>query len=278
MGGFNKVKHINFYKLLNVDQHASESSIRSAYRKQAKNCHPDKSGDPSSVDQFHLLSEALEVLTIKDKRLEYDELLKCQQEKEKAVQKRGEELVKQNVRTSKLKEQLREREENGKISVHQEKYQDEVIRSYRNETRKLIEEEQDLLIEKLNNLILPKEKEVEEKPIIKLKWSKEGSQYTEPFLRKIFGKYGEVENIVLKKRSALVEFKHLESAILAAKAEIGLEDSPLVLKPFFPKHFLSKYIFVKYECAKSWPEDVCEALREMEKYIFGNIFSPQKDR
>ena len=274
MGGLNKSKHINLYKLLNVDQHASESSIRSAYRKQAKNCHPDKSGDPSSVDQFHLLSEALEVLTIKDKRLEYDEFLKSQQEKEKAVQKKGEELVKQNVRTSKLKEQLREREQNARFSVHQEKYQEEVIRSYRNETRKLIEEEQDLLIEKLNNLILPKEKEAEEKPIIKIKWSKEGSQYTEVLLRGIFDKYGEVEHVVLKKRSALVEFKHLESAILAAKAEIGQEDSPLVLKPFFPKHFLSKYIFVKYECAKSWPEDVCEALKETEKYIFGKIFSP----
>ena len=90
MGGFNKVKHINLYKLLNVDQHASESSIRSAYRKQAKNCHPDKSGDPSSVDQFHLLTEALEVLTIKDQRLEYDEFLKSQQERAKLEQKRKE--------------------------------------------------------------------------------------------------------------------------------------------------------------------------------------------
>ena len=126
-----------------------------------------------------------------------------------------------------------------------------------------------MLIEKFNNLFLPKEREVEEKPVIKLKWSKEGIQYTEKLLRKIFNKYGDVENVVIKKRSALVEFTHLESAILAAKAEIGLKGSPLVLKLFFPDHYLLKYIFVKYDCAKSWPQDMSEALKETENYVFG---------
>ena len=271
MGGFNKVKHINLYKLLNVDQHASESSIRSAYRKQAKNCHPDKSGDPSSVDQFHLLTEALEVLTIKDQRLEYDEFLKSQQERAKLEQKRKEELLKQDVKTRELRKQLWRREQDADYAVNQDKCQEEVIQSYRNESRKLLEEEQDLLIEKFNNLFLPKEREVEDKPLIKLKWSKEGIQYTEILLRKIFNKYGHVENVVIKKRSALIEFKHLESAILAAKAEIGLEDSPLVLKLFFPDQHLSKYIFVKYDCAKSWPQDMSEALKETENYVFGKL-------
>ena len=135
----------------------------------------------------------------------------------------------------------------------------------------MLEEEQDLLIEKFNNLFLPKEREVEDKPLIKLKWSKEGIQYTEILLRKIFNKYGHVENVVIKKRSALIEFKHLESAILAAKAEIGLEDSPLVLKLFFPDQHLSKYIFVKYDCAKSWPQDLSEALKETENYVFAKL-------
>lgn len=272
MGGLNRVKHINLYKLLNVDQQASESSIRSAYRKEAKNCHPDKSGDPSSVDQFHLLADALEVLTIKEKREEYDEFLKSQQEKEKVEQRRKEELLRQDIKTRTLREQLRKREQDAELSVNEEKFQDEVIQTYRNESRKLLEEEQDLLIEKFNNLFLPKEKKEEEEPIIKLKWSKEGIHYTEPLLRSIFNKYGEVENVVAKKRSALIEFKHLESAILAAKAEIGLEGSPLALKLFFPKQYLSKYIFVKYECAKSWPKDVCEALTETEKTIFEKLY------
>ena len=271
MGGLNRVKHINLYKLLNVDQQASESSIRSAYRKQAKNCHPDKSGDPSSVDQFHLLTEALEVLTIKDQRLEYDKFLKSQQEREKVEQKRKDELLKQDVKTRELREQLWKREQDADHTVKQNKCQEEVIRAYRNESRKLMEEEQELLIEKFNNLLLPKEREAEEKPVIKLKWSKEGIQYTETSLRKIFNKYGDVENIVIKKRSALVEFKHLESAIIAAKAEIGLKDSPIVLKPFFPDHHLSKYIFVTYECAKSWPQDLSEAVKETESYVFGNL-------
>ena len=278
MGGLNRVRHINLYKLLNVDQQASESSIRSAYRKEAKNCHPDKSGDPSSVDQFHLLTDALEVLTIKEQREEYDEFLKSQKEKEKVEQRRKEELLRQDLKTRTLREQLRKREQDAEFSVNEEKCQEEVIQSYRNESRRLLDEEQDLLIEKFNNLFSPTVKKEEEKPIIKVKWSKDGIHYTEPLLRTIFHKYGDVENVVVKKRSALIEFKHLESAILAANAERGLEGSPLALNLFFPKQYLSKYIFVKYECAKSWPKDLCEALNETETIIFGKIPSFQRTK
>ena len=265
-----KVVDINLYKLLQVDPDASESAIRSAYRKQAKTCHPDKSGDPASVHQFHILTEALNVLTIKDQREEYDELLKKQQEKQKAEQKRKEDLLKQDVKTRRLREQLRKREQEAECES-QERYQEDVIQSYRQESRKLLEEEQDKLIEKLSNLCFLKEEE--EKPIIKLKWAKDCNQYTEPLLRNIFNKYGEVENIVAKKRSALIEYKHLDSAILAAKAEIGLEESPLVLKALFSDQSLSKSIFVKYACAISWPKDVAAALKETENYVFDRLCS-----
>ncbi|XP_017475828.1 PREDICTED: dnaJ homolog subfamily B member 11 [Rhagoletis zephyria] len=63
----------DFYKILNVRKSASTNEIKKAYRKLAKELHPDKNkDDPSSSEKFQDLGAAYEVLSDPDKRKTYD--------------------------------------------------------------------------------------------------------------------------------------------------------------------------------------------------------------
>ena len=62
----------NFYKLLQVDRKADQEIIRSAYRRLARECHPDVSSDPEDHERFKLLNEAYNVLSDAKKRRQYD--------------------------------------------------------------------------------------------------------------------------------------------------------------------------------------------------------------
>ena len=258
---FDRVKDLDLYKLLNVEKNASESSIRSSYRKLAKSYHPDKNEDPESVFEFHKLVDALNVLTLAEEREKYDKILR---KKEEHI--RHEKQLDEKSRI--LKEDLKKREKHladiNSINVESER----LIGSLRAEAAKLLNEEQDLLIERLSNLHILKGKS--DKPILKVKWAK-NCHYSTDSLKTVFDKYGVVENIVQKKRSALIEFQCLESAKIAAKAEQGFQDSPLTLKPLFPVDPSCDTIFVKYDCVKKWPCDLGDALLEIEKYVFRNL-------
>ncbi len=66
------VQFKDYYKILGVDRNASEKEIKSAYRKLARQYHPDV--NPSAEDQFKDINEAYEVLGDPDKRRRYDSL------------------------------------------------------------------------------------------------------------------------------------------------------------------------------------------------------------
>ncbi|KAK3745432.1 hypothetical protein RRG08_038412 [Elysia crispata] len=64
----------DFYKILGVPRSASTYQIKRAYRKLAKELHPDKNqNDPEAQEQFQTLGAAYEVLSNPDKRKIYDE-------------------------------------------------------------------------------------------------------------------------------------------------------------------------------------------------------------
>lgn len=65
----------DYYKILGVGKNASEAEIKSAYRKLAKQHHPDKNpGDKKAEEKFKEINEAYEVLGDSSKRARYDEL------------------------------------------------------------------------------------------------------------------------------------------------------------------------------------------------------------
>src|SRR5256885_3322256 len=62
----------DYYGLLGVARNASEEQIRSAYRKLARQFHPDMNKDTGASEKFKQITEAYEVLSDPERRQRYD--------------------------------------------------------------------------------------------------------------------------------------------------------------------------------------------------------------
>jgi curved DNA-binding protein len=68
------VGYHDYYEALGVGRGASAEEIRSAYRRLAREHHPDVSKDPGAAERFSEIAEAYEVLRDPEKRERYDRL------------------------------------------------------------------------------------------------------------------------------------------------------------------------------------------------------------
>ncbi|MEA3330863.1 MAG: DnaJ C-terminal domain-containing protein [Campylobacterota bacterium] len=64
----------SLYKTLEINEGASESEIKKAYRKLARQYHPDVNKDPSAEDKFKEINSAYEILSDKEKKRQYDQM------------------------------------------------------------------------------------------------------------------------------------------------------------------------------------------------------------
>src|SRR5437899_510578 len=69
----------DYYKVLGVDRAADQKAISAAYRKLARQYHPDVNKAAGAEDKFKEINEAYQVLGDADRRARYDEMYEAYQ-------------------------------------------------------------------------------------------------------------------------------------------------------------------------------------------------------
>ncbi|XP_055333617.1 dnaJ homolog subfamily C member 17-like [Paramacrobiotus metropolitanus] len=227
-----KVKEMDLYSLLGIDENSTKEAVSKAYRKKALQFHPDKNPDnPKAAEMFHLLTQALEILTDIPAKAAYDRFWKAR----KAAEERNEKL---DSKRRKLIEDLKARESGTTASQKSERETslsqlEREIQRLRKEGSKWVEAEQERLQQDLrrqqSEATQASTRLAEPGYGIKIRWivpssDKTNAGITEDYLLALFSQYGTVNHVIISPKrsgSAIVEFRTHSAAERALKEEGG---------------------------------------------------------
>lgn len=80
---------VDHYKILGVPKSATQSEIKSAYRRMVMQYHPDQNSDPKAAEQFLLVTRAYDVIGDTDQRRTYDSMLEMEAERARQAKQRA---------------------------------------------------------------------------------------------------------------------------------------------------------------------------------------------
>lgn len=213
---------MDHYKLLGLEPSATTADIKKAYRKTSVKYHPDRNPDnPDAADLFHKLTIAKDVLTDATKRREYDDIFK-------ADIARKERMESMDLKRKSARDDLERREDDFKrhksdARMSEMKKAMDLERIKADNARRLGERE------RMRQATVPMSTVPSSTTslgsTLKVKFNE---AISESDLRDIFSRFGSIEDIVVKKKSALVVYKDESSARVCMDAT---KYSPQ-LKPF----------------------------------------------
>ncbi|KNA16480.1 hypothetical protein SOVF_088870 [Spinacia oleracea] len=220
----------------------TEQEISSAYRKKARESHPDKNlNDPDAPAKFQKLRLSYEILKDPRARKEFDDLLRVRREKK----------VRDKQFDAKRRRMMSDLEERERASfVDPEKKardeEEEIMRKLAGEIARV-----KAMFAK--SPVFPKDEKKENMgggggdgsgvaldrcKVLKVSWEKGFSEYSASRLRELFEEFGDVEDVVIKsskkKGSAIVVMRSKEDAVAATGVMIGDLSNPLLVLPLQP--------------------------------------------
>lgn len=134
----------NYYDILEVSPKASKEIIEKAYKVLAKRYHPDlqqQDNKKEAEEKMKLINEAYEVLSDDEKRKEYDDKLKLEEQLEKDYQKMQQEEIQEDdsdeIEYEELQDRVMTKQQMKEEKRAAKEFQEQQDRLYRNYMRSL---------------------------------------------------------------------------------------------------------------------------------------------
>eukprot|EP00007_Cunea_sp_BSH-02190019_P001888 CAMPEP_0174239722 /NCGR_PEP_ID=MMETSP0417-20130205/15823_1 /TAXON_ID=242541 /ORGANISM="Mayorella sp, Strain BSH-02190019" /LENGTH=330 /DNA_ID=CAMNT_0015318689 /DNA_START=11 /DNA_END=1003 /DNA_ORIENTATION=+ len=223
------------YALLGVQEQCTENELKRAYRKRALELHPDRNrDDPNAESRFHAAKEAYDRLRVAETRSEYDQQLVKLRARAAHNESRRADLKTLEKREQAHAQSTRQREQERTQYKHQmnllrresESLLAELHREEAERTRKHHENRKRKASQQASAV-------AGESRIVRAKWNPKKVSYDKVQLSHLLDPFGEIEFVIVKKRSALIGFVHADDA-RAAIEDVHLANSSnltLTLKP-----------------------------------------------
>ncbi|GAB2276605.1 hypothetical protein Dimus_011322 [Dionaea muscipula] len=241
-----EVDHYRVLGLASGEEGAKFSidDIKKAYKLKALELHPDKRpDDPNARKNFQKLRSSFDILKDEKARKLFDDLLQVKREYQLRQAHR-------EVKRQRMVSDLEKREKEaftpdlGVMAWEKEKkimkkLQEEIamikaLHAHKRDTPAKLQETRGMSTGRGSESGLGLDKE----RVLKVTWDMVGGEYGANRLKELFQKFGEVEDIVIrrtkKKRSALVVMTSKEAAIAATRSVSGDLSNPLLVLPLKP--------------------------------------------